>query len=79
MGKVISEKKVLLHSQIGFLESSVSVVEGYDVEDMMKGKALSQARLVKWTVEGKRVSVNTPMGPATVPTPYFKNNEELID
>jgi hypothetical protein len=42
MGKVISEKKVLLHSQIGFLESSVSVVEGYDVEDMMKGKALSQ-------------------------------------
>jgi len=46
---------------------------------MVRGKAMSQARRVKWLVTGKRVDINSPTGPATIATPFFKNSEELLD
>ena len=78
MGKVISEQSFLVHSDIGTLESKTVVIENYDVEDLMRNQALSQARLVKWVVEGKKVDINSPTGPATLSTPFFKNDEELL-
>jgi len=78
MGKVVSQTRTLTHSDIGTMETVRSVIEDYDVEDMIRGKALSQARRIKWLVKGKRVDINSPTGPATISTPFFKNSEELL-
>lgn len=79
MGKIVSQTSTLSHSDIGVVETVLSVIEDYDVEDMVRGKALSQARRVQWLVEGKRVDINSPTGPATISTPFFQNTEELLD
>ena len=79
MGIVTSQTRTLVHSDLGVTETVRSVIEDYDVEDMMRGKALSQARRVKWVTNGKRIDINSPTGPATIETPFFKNSEELLD
>ena len=79
MGLVVENKSFLVSTDIGAVESNVAQVEDYDVEDLIRNKALSQARLVQWVVEGQRVDINSPTGPGTISSPFFKNDEELLD
>jgi len=78
MGKIIASESYLVSTDIGTISSTVSQIEDYDIEDMMKHKALSQARLVKWVVVGKTIDINSPTGPSTLKSVYFKNDEELL-
>lgn len=78
MSEVVASESYLVSTDIGTVNSNVSEIEGYDIEDMMMHKAVSQARLVKWVVVGKTVDINSPTGPSTVKSAYFKNDEELL-
>ena len=78
MGKIIASESYLVSTDIGTISSTVSQIEDYDIEDMMKHKALSQARLVKWVVVGKTIDINSLTGPSTLKSLYFKNDEELL-
>lgn len=79
MGKVVSQTRTLVHSELGAVEVVRTVIDEYDVEDMVRGKSQSQATRIKWIVDGQRADINNPTGPATIGTPYFKNSEELLD
>lgn len=78
MGEVVASESFLVSTEIGTINSTVSEVDGYDIEDMMMHKAVSQARLVKWVVVGKTIDINSPTGPSTLDSVYFKNDEELL-
>lgn len=78
MSEVVTSESYLVSTDIGTVNSAVSEVDGYDIEDMMMHKAQSQARLVKWVVVGKTIDINSPTGPSTLDSVYFKNDEELL-
>lgn len=78
MGKVVSKKSFVVSTNMGTVDSTVSEIEDYDIEDIMRQKALSQARLVKWVVVGKTIDINSPVGPNTLKSVFFKNDEELL-
>jgi hypothetical protein len=76
-GAIVSEKEVVFSSEVGIVQTKVTVVRGYDVEDFVKRKAISQGRVLQFINTGKNISINSPTGPRTIPSPYLKNSIEL--
>jgi len=78
MGKVVAKKSFVVSTDMGTVETTISEIDGYDIEDMMRQKAQSQARLVQWVVFGKTLDINSPVGPNTLKSVFFQNDEELL-
>lgn len=76
-GFITSEKESIFSSEIGIVSTKVTTVIGYDVEDYVKRKAMSQGRVLQYINVGKNVNINSPTGPRTIKSPFFKNSIEL--
>lgn len=77
MGQVISEESTIHSTEIGIVNHKVTVIKGYNPEDFVKRKAISQGRVIQYINEGKNISINSPTEVRTIGSPYFKNTIEL--
>ena len=59
-GTVIQERSVLFSSELGVVNTKVSVVKGYDVEDFVARKTLAQGRRNRCSARNRSSSVSTP-------------------
>ena len=78
MSTVKSEASYLVSMDIGLMRVSVQQVESYDVEDIVRDKAISQARAVQAINLGKQIDPTNPKGSRTLDSVWLNNEEELL-
>ena len=78
MGSILkSEKVYLVSTDIGIMRTHIETVTGYDVEDIVHDKAVSQARALQFLMRGNSIDPNAPSTSRTIPTAWLNNNEKL--
>lgn len=77
MSKTTVTSVFIFHSDLGPIATEVATVSNYDVEDIIKRRAISQARAVQLLNLGKRASPNDPKAPRTITSAYSSSQEEL--
>jgi hypothetical protein len=77
MSTTLRETSYLVSSDVGLMQVRLRTVEGYDVEDIIQDKAISQARAVQLLGLGKLIDQSNPTSERSVPSLYLNNNEEL--
>lgn len=78
VSKLKSEEQFIFSTDIGFMQVSMQTVTGYDVEDLVRDRAVSQARAVQMLNLGKSVDPAKRLGSRTVATTWLNNEEELL-
>ena len=77
MGKVVDSKKVMTSTDLGPMSVEIKTVQGFNVEDLIRTKSISQARYVQFINLGQNINVNNPTAERTIKSIYFKNSTEL--
>jgi len=77
MSTVLDEASYLVSADLGLIQVKLKNVQGYDVEDIVADKAISQARAVQFLNLGKRVDQSKPTSPRTISSIFLNNEEEL--
>jgi hypothetical protein len=77
MSQVTSSKAFIFHTDLGAVVVTLKQVKNYDVEDVIRDRALSQARCVQFLNQGRRFSPNHPRGARTLDSVYTNSGEEL--
>lgn len=77
MSIVKKEKSYVFHTDMGSVVTRLMVVDQYDVENIIKDRAVSQARSVQFYNQAQRASVNDPKAPRTMESIFTKTAEEL--
>lgn len=77
MSKVLSSESFIFHTDIGTMLIRTSDVQRYDVEDIIRDKAVSQARAIQFLNLGKAADPNHPTVARTKSSIYYQNQEEL--
>jgi hypothetical protein len=77
MSTVLKETSYLVSSDVGLIQVRLQTVVGYDVEDIIQDKAISQARAVQLLGLGKLIDQSNPTSERSVPSLYLNNDEEL--
>jgi hypothetical protein len=77
MSTILKETSYLVSSDVGLIQVRLRTVVGYDVEDIIQDKAISQARAVQLLGLGKLIDQSNPTSERSVPSLYLNNDEEL--
>ena len=75
--KLVSETSCLTSTDIGIMLVKIQAVTGYDVEDIIRDRAVSQARAVQFVQIGKIINPNAPSTERTLSSVWL-NNEEVL-
>lgn len=78
VSKLKSEEQFIFSTDIGFMQVSMQTVTGYDVEDIVRDRAISQARAIQMLNLGKSVDPAKRLGSRTIATTWLNNEEELL-
>ena len=73
-----SEKSYLISTDIGIVRVGIQLVTGYDVEDIVHDRAVSQARAVQMMQLGKIVDPTKPTTGRTLPSVWLNNTDVLV-
>jgi len=76
-GIVTDTKGYLVSTDLGIFHVNLEQVAGYDVEDIVRDRALSQARAVQLLYLGKVISPMMPTTPRSIPSIWLNNEQEL--
>lgn len=77
MSQEAGSRAFLFHTDLGAVVLTIATVNNYDVEDVIKGRAISQARVVQFLNHAKKSSPNDPRGARTIDSVYTTSGEEL--
>jgi hypothetical protein len=77
VSEVVSQKKHIVHSDLGNVQITTNTIREYDVEDLVRQKAHSQMLRVRFVNLGKEIDVNIPKPPRTIGSVYLRNDDEL--
>lgn len=77
MSITVSQRDYLISTDMGLMQVRMKTVRGYDMEDIIRDKAVSQARAIQLVSLGKRVDQSKPTAPRTMATAFLNNEEEL--
>ena len=67
----------IFNTDIGNVVVQFKEIVNFDVEDIIRQRAISQARAIQLLNIGKQIDINRPTAARTLPTVYLKNTEEL--
>lgn len=73
----VSVKSHIISSDMGFFQVKIKTVTGYDMEDVVHDKAVSQARAVQMLTLGKRIDPTKPVASRSLSSLWLNNEEEL--
>lgn len=76
MSKAVAKKTYLIATTLGNIALREELIQDYDVEDVVRGKAESQARLIQMINVGKEL-VGNPNFPSEVLPTVFKDSEDF--
>lgn len=76
--QTVETKSFLFSTDIGFVRTNIHTVVGYDIEDIVKDKAISQARAIQLMSLGKNIDPTKPLAARSIPSAWLNNEEELV-
>jgi len=79
MSRIISQKFYIISTALGPVGVRVQLRDQYDVEDVVRNRAISQARAVQFVNTGKIIDANAQLPPGSIPSVFKGNDEELVD
>lgn len=79
MSKVVAERTYLIATQLGNMLVKNQLVVEYDVEDIIREQAISQARLIHMLNISKEIDSNAMLPKESLPTIFKNSEEELSD
>lgn len=77
MSKVITAKGYVFHTDIGAVVVKVETLANFDVEDVIRGRAIAQARSIQFYNKAQQSSPNDQKAPRTISSAYTVTGEEL--
>lgn len=77
MSTVVSEKHIVVGTDIGAVQVKVKTVQDYDIEDIVRDKAISFARGLQFIMIGKQVSKAVTLPVRAISTIYSDNDIEV--
>lgn len=77
MSQIVKQSSYVVSADIGLFEVQIKTVAGYDVEDVVQDKAISQALAVRMLSLGKQIDQSKPVAERTIPSLWLNNEEEL--
>jgi hypothetical protein len=77
MSQTVKQSSYVVSADIGLFEVQIKTVTGYDVEDVVQDKAISQALAVRMLGLGKQIDQSKPVAERTIPSLWLNNDEEL--
>lgn len=77
MSRVVNRREKTFHTDLGAMNVITEELEDFDVEDIVRMRATSQARIVQFINLGKNVDINSPQGARTIKSKYANNDVEL--
>ena len=77
MSKVLDTRTYLISTEIGTMAVKKTIVNDYDIEDLVRSRAISQARAVQFMNIGKQIDGNANLPTESLPAVFRSNEEEL--
>ena len=77
MSRIEAEKIYLISTEIGNMGLRRQVLSEFDIEDLVRNRAVSQARQVGYMNLGKKIDGNAQFSSLTVPSIFRDNDEDL--
>lgn len=77
MSALLGTNTFIFHTDIGPVITQVQTVSGYDVEDVIRNRAISQARRIQFVTLGQTANPNDQTAARTVASVYTSVTEEL--
>ncbi len=77
MSKVTASDSYIFHTDLGAAVITLQTIANYDVEDVIRDRAISQARAIQLYNQANLVSPNDPTVPRTISSVYAASGEEL--
>lgn len=77
MSKVESSRFYLIPTALGNMGVKVELLSDFDVEDMVRNRAVSQARSVQMLNTGKLIDSSAILPQRVLPSAFRNNTEEL--
>jgi hypothetical protein len=74
---VIDSKSYFFSTSVGFVRTDITTVTGYDIEDIVHDKAISQARAIAFMNIGKSIDPTKPLAARSMPSIWLNNEESL--
>lgn len=78
MSNVAGTDTFIFHTDLGPVVAQIQTVERYDVEDIVRNRAIALARKLQFYRLGQKSSVNDPKVDRTIPSVYSSITEELL-
>jgi hypothetical protein len=75
--QTVSSTSHIVSSDMGFFQVKIHTVKGYDMEDVVHDKAVSQARAIQMMILGKRIDPTKPVASRSLQSTWLNNEEEL--
>jgi len=74
---VVNTKSYFFSTDVGFVRTDITTVTGYDIEDIVHDKAISQARAIAFMNLGKSIDPTKPLAARSMPSIWLNNEESL--
>jgi len=78
VSNVIGTDTFIFHTDLGPVVTQVQTIERYDIEDIIRGRALALARKLQFYRLGQKASPNDPKADRTIASVYSSTTEELL-
>ena len=77
MSLEIGQSVVLVPTTMGIASVKSTLLIDYDIEDLVRSRAISQARVLQMINLGKEINPNENMPTGIIPSSFVGNTEEL--
>jgi len=77
MSRVVASRIFVLNSELGDVVIRNELVEEFDVETLIRNKAISQSRALQFQNTAKEVNVNALLSPDAIPTVFLSTEEDF--
>ena len=77
MSTVKERKSYVFHTDLGAVVTEIRTVEKYGVEDIIRNRAISQARVIQFLNQSKKVTENDTKAARTTSSVYTQIDVEL--
>lgn len=71
------KKSFIFNTDIGNMVVEVTTARKYNIEDLVRDRALSLMLTLQMIIKGKQASANSPSASRTVPSRFFQTTEEI--
>lgn len=79
MSRVYAERNFIFNTELGPVTQKAQLLYEFDVEDIVRSRALSQAKAIQFVNIGNQADLNARFPEGAVPTAFTSSGENLAE